>query len=400
MSDLLVRGGEVLTPVGRVAGDVVVRAGRIAEVGTRAVPSELGDPPVIDASGLVVAPGLIDLQCNGFAGFDLTAHPEQMWEAAVVLPRWGVTAWVPTVVTSPEPVRERALAALRSGPATDELGARPLGLHFEGPYLNPERRGAHAVAHLRSPDREAISHWSRDAGVAIVTLAPELPGAHDMLRDLVGRGVVVSLGHSSATTAEASQAVDAGARWVTHLFNAMAPLHHRDPGLVGVALSDERLSVGLIGDGLHVDPRVVAIAARALGGRLTLVTDAVAAMGMPPGRWALGDVDSIAGADGVRLADGTLAGSLLSLDRAVANLVTFAGASLDEAVAAASLAPARLLGVDGERGVIAPGAVGDLVLLDADAGPAVIEVAATVIGGVVVHRRGAEPRAGGGSQDG
>jgi N-acetylglucosamine-6-phosphate deacetylase len=277
------------------------------------------------------------------------------------------------------------MAALRSGPAIDEIGAQPLGLHFEGPYLAPERRGAHSPAHLRAPDRDEIAHWSRDAGVAIVTLAPELPGALDMLRDLVDRGVVVSLGHSSATAGEATGAVDAGARWVTHLFNAMAPLHHRDAGLVGVALTDERLAVGLIADGLHVDPLVVAIAARSLGPRLTAVTDAVAALGMPPGRWALGDVEALSGDDGVRLADGTLAGSLLSLDRAVDNLTTFAGAGLDEALTAASSAPARLLGVDGERGALAPGTWGDLVLLDR-AGPH-LEVAATVIGGVVVHRR-------------
>jgi N-acetylglucosamine-6-phosphate deacetylase len=276
------------------------------------------------------------------------------------------------------------MEVLREGPVSDGVHARPLGLHFEGPYLNPERSGAHAVAHLRAPDRDAIAGWSSDAGVALVTLAPELPGADAMLRDLVDRGVVVSMGHSSATVAEATRAVDAGVRWITHLFNAMAPLHHRDPGLIGVALTDERLHVGLIGDGLHVDPMVVGIAARALGDRLTLVTDAVAAMGMPPGRWALGDVDSVAGPDGVRLADGTLAGSLLSLDDAVANLMAFAGASLDDAIAAASLAPARLLGLDGERGAIVPGAVGDLVLLDTNDG---VDVVATVIGGEVAYRR-------------
>jgi N-acetylglucosamine-6-phosphate deacetylase len=289
--------------------------------------------------------------------------------------------------------------------------AAPLGLHFEGPYLAPERRGAHAPAHLRLPDRAAVADWSWTTGVALVTLAPELPGALDVLRDLVDRGVVVSLGHSSASVAEATAAVDAGARWVTHLFNAMAPLHHRDPGLIGVALTDERLAVGAIVDGLHVHPMVVSIVARSLGSRLTLVTDAVNALGMPPGRWALGDVEALADGERVRLEDGTLAGSLLSLDRAVANLVAFAGTSLDDALDAASGAPARLLGLEAERGVIAPGAVGDLVLLlDApapaasttgemlavDDGPVPngepargsgLAVVATVIGGVVAHDR-------------
>jgi N-acetylglucosamine-6-phosphate deacetylase len=365
MGDLVVRGGDVLTPAGRVAADVVVRSGRIVEVVERGAGGAAadGELPVLDAAGLLVAPGLIDLQCNGAGGFDLTAAPEQMWEMSALLPQWGVTAWVPTVVTSPDQVRERALRAFQAGPPDDALAAKPLGLHFEGPYLAPDRRGAHASAHLSPPDRRAVAGWSRDAGVALVTLAPELPGALGMLRDLVDRGVVVSLGHSSATAAEATAAVDAGARWVTHLFNAMAPLHHRDPGLAGVALTDDRLLVGAIVDGLHVHPMVVTMAARSLGRRLTLVTDAVAALGMPPGRWALGDVEALADGEGVRLPDGTLAGSLLSLDRAVANLRSFTGTSLDDALHAASTAPARLLGLEGERGVIAPGAVGDFVLL-------------------------------------
>jgi N-acetylglucosamine-6-phosphate deacetylase len=391
--DLLVCGGDVLTPGARITADVVVRGGRIAAVVLPgAVPTGTPpDIPVLDATDLVVAPGLIDLQCNGLRGFDLTARPEDLWAVSAALPRWGVTAWVPTIVTSPDAVRERAIAALRAGPSNNGLHARPLGLHFEGPYLNPERSGAHAVTHLRSPDRDAVAGWSHDAGVALVTLAPELPGADGMLRDLVDRGVVVSMGHSSATVAEATAAVDAGARGVTHMFNSMGPLHHREPGLIGVALTDERLSVGLIGDGLHVDPMIVSLASRALKERLMLVTDAVAAMGMPPGRWALGDVESIAGSDGVRLADGTLAGSLLSLDQAVANLVAFTGASLDKAVAAASLAPARLLGLDDERGSIVPASVGDFALLDVRDG---VEVAVTVIGGEVAYRRD-DPDAGG-----
>jgi N-acetylglucosamine-6-phosphate deacetylase len=368
-----VQGGDVVTPGGRIAADVVVRSGRIVDVVERsaAAGSRDADLPVLDAAGLVVAPGFIDLQCNGAGGFDLTASPEQIWEMAALLPQWGVTAWVPTVVTSPDEVRERALRTFQAGPPDSALGAQPLGLHFEGPYLAPDRRGAHAPAHLRPPDRQAVAGWSRDAGVALVTLAPEMPGALDMLRDLVDRGVVVSLGHSSATAAEATAAVDAGARWVTHLFNAMAPLHHRDPGLAGVALTDDRLLVGAIVDGLHVHPMVVTMAARSLGRRLTLVTDAVAALGMPPGRWALGDVEALADGEGVRLPDGTLAGSLLSLDRAVANLRAYSGTALDDALFAASTAPARLLGLEGERGVIAPGALADLVLLlDAEASPA------------------------------
>jgi N-acetylglucosamine-6-phosphate deacetylase len=410
VSHLVVRGGEVLTPDGRVQADVEVRGGRISRVvvrtgttasgGSGAPPPEHGDARVVEARGLVVVPGFVDLQCNGAGGIDLTTSPERLWEVAALLPRWGVTAWLPTVVTSPEPVRQQALVALQRRDELLERGstaaatataaapagpvATPLGVHFEGPFLASERRGVHVAGHLRLPQTHLVSGWSRDAGVAVVTLAPELPGALSLVRRLVDRGVVVSLGHSAASADEASAAVDAGARWVTHLFNAMGPLHHRDPGLVGVALTDERLAVGVIADGLHLHPLVVRMVAQTLGGRLTLVSDAVAALGMPPGLVRLGDTEALADEDGVRMADGTLAGSLLSLDRAVGFLSTSGGMSLEGAVAAATVAPARVLGIDGERGVVAPGAVGDLVLLDVEQ-PATPRVVATAIGGEMAY---------------
>jgi N-acetylglucosamine-6-phosphate deacetylase len=215
--------------------------------------------------------------------------------------------------------------------------------------------------------------------VAVVTLAPELPGALELIGELVGRGVVVSLGHSEADEAVASAAVDAGARWVTHLFNAMDPLGHRDPGLVGVALTDDRLHVGLIADGVHVAPRVVGLAQRSLGSRLTLVTDAVGALGMPDGPQQLGSGVVDVSGDAVRLADGTLAGSNLSMDRGVRNLVAMAGCSLEAALHAASGAPAELLG-DGSRGRVVAGGRADLVILDADD-----QVAATIVGGHVAY---------------
>lgn len=364
MSDLAALGGSV---------DVVIRGGHVA-----------GGPadgaPTVDATGLVVAPGFVDLQCNGAGGIDLAAEPERMWDVAALLPRWGVTAWLPTIVTSPPAVRERALAALRAGPPPGWVGAAPLGLHLEGPFLAPGHRGAHPAGLLAEPSREAAAGWSPEAGVRLVTLAPELPGALELIRDLAGRGVVVSAGHTGASLDEATAAADAGVRWVTHLFNGMAPLHHRRPGIVGAALTDRRLRVGLIADGLHVHPATIAAVWPALRGRLTLVTDAVAALGAPPGPVRLGDQTVTAGPDGVRLPDGTLAGSDLSMDRAVRNLTAFTGCPLDEAIAAATSVPAALLG-DAGRGVLVPGAVGDLVLLTPGG-----EVVATVVGGTVAWR--------------
>jgi N-acetylglucosamine-6-phosphate deacetylase len=385
-------GAERAAPAVTVEGDTVTAA-RAETLAAGGVSASAASGPeggrLLDARGLRVVPGFVDLQCNGGFGIDLSSEPERLWELAALLPRTGVTAWLPTVVTAAPEVRERALASLRAGPppGVDGPWAAPLGLHLEGPLLAPERRGAHPAGLLRGVGDADVGwrDWSAEAGVALVTLAPELPGALDVVRRLVDRGVVVSAGHSSATAAEATAAVDAGVRWVTHLFNAMAPLHHREPGLVGVALADDRLRVGLIADGLHAHPTAVALAARALGDRLTLVTDAVAALGLAPGPVRLGHAEAVlhpappgAGPDGtggVRLADGTLAGSDLALDRAVRNLSAYAGVTTADAVWAASTVPAGLLGLV-DRGAIAPGHVADLVLLD-PAG----RVVATVVGG-------------------
>jgi N-acetylglucosamine-6-phosphate deacetylase len=374
MGALVVRGASVWRGGAWRAGDVAIDDGVLVD----------GAPAgaeVLDATGLLAVPGFVDLQCNGGVGIDLASEPERLWELGAALPRWGVTAWLPTIVTSPPDVVERALAVLAAGPPAGWRGAHPLGLHLEGPFLAPGHHGAHPVARLRPPTLDAIEGWSRDAGVAVVTIAPELDGALEVIEALVGRGVVVSLGHSGATAAQAVAGLDAGATWVTHLFNAMAPLHHRAPGLAGVALTDPRVQAGLIVDGIHVDPAVVALAQRALGERLILVTDAVAALGMPAGRHALGRAEVTVGDDGVRLADGTLAGSNLAMDEAVRNLVAFSGCSQEAAVRAATEAPAALLG-DSARGSLERGRRGDLVLLTAD-----LDVVTTFVGGTAASHR-------------
>jgi N-acetylglucosamine-6-phosphate deacetylase len=365
MGELIITGAAVLRDGAWASGDLVCRDGLVVDR-----PAGSGaETTRVDGSGLLVAPGFVDLQCNGGVGIDLTRAPERLWELAAALPRWGVTAWLPTIVTAPEGAIDAALAALAAGPPPGWSGAVPVGLHLEGPFLSPTTRGAHPEALLRRPTLDAIAGWSRSAGVAVVTLAPDLPGAEEVLRELVGRDVVVSLGHTPVTAAGATAAVDAGARWVTHLFNTMAPLHHREPGLAGVALTDDRVHVGLIADGIHVHPAVVALAQRALGPRLTLVTDAVAALGRGP--------EPEAG--GVRLADGTLAGSDLPMDQAVRNLVAFTGCDPATALQAATAAPAAVLG-DPERGHLRPGARADLVLLTPE-----LQLLSTWAAGELVH---------------
>jgi N-acetylglucosamine-6-phosphate deacetylase len=328
--------------------------------------------------GFRLAPGFIDLQCNGGLGIDLASEPERLWELGTLLPRFGVTAWLPTIVTTPDGVVDRALEALAAGPPEGWRGAVPLGLHLEGPFLSEAKRGAHPARLLRTPTLDAVDGWTRAGGVAVVTIAPDLPGALEVIGALVERGVVVSLGHTPATAAQAETAIDAGARWVTHLFNAMAPMHHREPGLAGVALTDERVHVGLIPDGIHVHPLVVTAAQRALGDRLTLVTDAVAALGMPPGRQTVGRTEVKIDDTGVRLVDGTLAGSNLAMDQAVRNLVAFTGCDAETAIRAATTSPARLLG-DPDRGALTAGGAEDAVVLTGD-----LHVVSTYVGGELV----------------
>jgi N-acetylglucosamine-6-phosphate deacetylase len=335
----------------------------------------------LGTTGLLVVPGLVDLQVNGAFGADLSSEPERLWEVAAHLPRHGVTAFLPTIVTTDAGIRGRAMGVFQAGPPDDGVArATPLGLHFEGPMLSPERCGAHPPEALRPPSKELVAGWTPENGVVMVTIAPELPGALEVIELLAGRGVVVSIGHTAATLAQVDAAVAAGARAVTHLYNAMPGLGHYEPGPVGAALSGGDLVAGVIVDGLHVHPRTVAATWRALGPeRFLAVSDTTAALDLPAGRAMLGRHDVVVGDGAVRLAaDGTtLAGSAVGLDDCVRRLAAFTGCTPAEAVAAATSVPARLFPA------LAPALrSGDLTVLDAGLG-----VAGTVLGGRVAYDR-------------
>jgi N-acetylglucosamine-6-phosphate deacetylase len=290
--------------------------------------------------------GLVDIQVNGAAGIDLTAEPHRLWEVAAALPAYGVVAFVPTVITSDPSARELALATFRAGPPAGWTGAEPLGLHFEGPMIAPTRKGAHPEHWLRAPSLDLVDGWSREAGVVMATIAPELPGALDVVARLVAEGVVVSVGHTDATAAQVGAAVEAGARMVTHLGNTMPPLLPREPGPVGVTLGGSDLVAGVIVDGHHLDPLFVRTAWRALGpGRFVSVSDTTAGLGLPDGPTRLGDQDVVVAAGTVRLADGTLAGSASSLLDCLRTLVAQVGCPVEEAVATATTTPLALLGL-------------------------------------------------------
>lgn len=363
-------------------GTMLVEGGRIVAVGAAA---EVGVPSgatVVDAAGLELVPGFIDLQFNGAFGLDFTENPETIWEVAARLPQYGCTSFLPTIITSPLETVDFAISVMRRGAPAGYRGTRSLGLHLEGPFLNPQKKGAHNPAHMRPPVLDDVRHWTPENGVALVTLAPEQPGASEMIRELSSRGIVVSCGHSMATYEETLAAFDAGATYGTHLFNAMPPLHHREPGLPGALLTDPRPVVGVIADRVHVHPAPVRIAFYAVGpDRLNLVTDAMAALGMAPGIYRLGDFDVDVTQGFAQLRDGTLAGCIMPIDEALRSLHDLAGCSWADALKTVTSTPARLLGRD-DLGALAPGKTADFVLLSAEH-----EVVATYIDGDAVYRR-------------
>jgi len=259
-------------------GSVLVDGPRIAAVGPAG-----GMPPApgaaeIDATGLLLVPGFVELQLNGAFGHDFTADASTIWRVGEQITRYGVTAFLPTIITSPLEKVDAGRALVTGGVPAGYRGAIPLGLHAEGPFLNPKRKGAHNANYLCPPTLEAVAGWSPGTGVRLVTMAPELPGALDVIRELTSRGVVVSTGHSDATYDQALAGFDAGARYGTHLFNAQSSLGHRDPGLPGALLWDDRMTVGFIADGVHTHRSVIGLAWRMLGPRrMSLVSDAMAA---------------------------------------------------------------------------------------------------------------------------
>jgi len=377
---LLITGGTVLAASGWADADVEVTGGRVSRIQGHGALPRTGEP-VIDSQGLLVVPGFIDIQINGGFGYDFTTHPEAIWEVGARIAAAGVTAFLPTIVSAHAATYARAIEVVRTGPPAGYRGATALGLHFEGPMLSPRRRGAHLTRHLREPSLDAVDGWSLEAGVRIVTLAPELPGASQVVRTLVDRGVVTSAGHSDASIDEARKAFAHGVRLGTHLFNAMSGFGHRSPGLAGALLAHPTIPAGIIADGIHVHPAALAVAWRAKGpDGLLLVTDAVAVRGAAAGAdpMRLGDRTISIESGAPRARDGTLAGSSLAMDAAVRNVVAFTGCTLDEAITAAASTPARVL-EEPSRGAIRPGAAADFALLTSD-----LRVAATIVGGHTV----------------
>lgn len=333
------------------------------------------DDEVIDAGGLVISPGLIDIQINGGFGHDFTMDPTTIWTVGERLPELGVTAFVPTVVTSPDATTDLAIEVVSNRRPPGYNGAEVLGLHFEGPWIAPEMHGAHNPSHIVDPDPEVARRWADSGVVRIVTLAPERPGAAAVGELLASKGVVVSVGHTNSDHATAADALASYATLATHLFNQMTGLGHREPGAVGAVLESGHPAI-LIVDGLHLADTTLDLAWRILGPERTiLVTDAIAALGLGPGTYPLGDGPITVGDAGPRTSDGRLAGSVVTLPKAVFNLARATAASLDQAFSGATSVPAALLKLT-DRGRLDPGTRADITLLGDD-----LNVARTLLGG-------------------
>ena len=333
---------------------------------------------VVSAYGLsgtngrgVAVPGFVDLQVNGFAGIDLMgADADGYRRVGEALLETGVTAYLPTFISAPE---EDLLAALGNVPL-DPGGARVLGVHLEGPFLAETRLGIHPLAARRDPDPALLERLLGAGPVRMMTLAPELPGADDLIDRLLLRAVAVSCGHTDATAAEATKAFDRGARSVTHLFNAMRPFRHRDPGLAGAALARDDVIVQIILDGIHLAEETARVVWQSAGGRVALVTDAVAGAGMADGTYLLAGLEIEVSEGAVRGNGDVLAGSALTMIEAVRNLHGL-GIPLADAVAAATAVPARVLG-QSSLGRLDVGLPADLVVLDDN-----VEIERVCVGG-------------------
>jgi N-acetylglucosamine-6-phosphate deacetylase len=339
---------------------------------------------LIHIPGATVAPGFIDIHVHGASGRDLMdGTAETVRTVSRTLARYGTTAFVATTVSASEASTEAAVRGLAENFSAAD-GAIPLGIHLEGPYLNPLRRGTHDAIFLKPADVAAFFRFVQLSHKSIcrLTVAPEIDRGLELIRAAVSLGIQVSIGHSDATFEQASAAVAAGATSATHTFNAMRPFHQREPGIVGAVLTDERVYAEAIADFVHVHPAGLKMLLRMKGiDRLPLVTDASSAMGMPDGEYPLG-VQSISVKNGeCRDREGHLAGSTLTLDRAVRNLVRHLDVPLHEALAAASATPARCLQIAGIKGIIAPGADADFVFLNPD-----LEVLQTMVSGHVVFQ--------------
>ncbi len=365
----------------------MIEDGVIAAVGIRDDVRMPGNARVFDFGDAVLAPGLIDIHIHGGAGHDVMEGSDESLAAIErSMAAHGVTSYCPTTVTAPIDATLRSLDALgkavkraASGSA-DGMRAQPLGIHLEGPFLSHAKCGVHPPALLQPASRELFERmWqAADGQVSVLTIAPEIEGAIDLIGEAARRGICVSIGHTDAGLSQARSAIEAGARHATHTFNAMRPLDHRNPGVLGAVLTDRQLTADIIVDGIHVDPAVVDLFLRAKGaGSAVLITDAISATGMPDGTYRLGGLE-VEVRNGRCESNGRLAGSVLTLDRAIRNAMKFAGTDLQTAIRMATINPARVLGIENRKGTLNKGSDADIAVFTPEG-----NLVRSIVGGII-----------------
>jgi N-acetylglucosamine-6-phosphate deacetylase len=361
----------IYTPNAIENGVVLVEDDRILKAGSRESIELPAGTREVRLAGQSIAPGYIDIHNHGAGGADvMEATAESFDTICRTLARFGTTSFYPTTGTATTADIRRAVEFLADAvehASSPGAGSHPLGIHMEGPYLNPKRRGVHPIDLLVDPTIEAYRYFAEAARgkLSIMTIAPELRNAPELIEEMLRAGVRPSIGHTDATFEEADRAVALGVRQATHMFNAMRPFGHRDPGVIGKVLTDPRVKAELIADGVHVDPKAIELLYRAKGpDGIILISDGISAVGMPDGEYNVVGL-RVEVKDGACTFEGHLAGSIVTLDRAVRNMTKFVGASPAEAIRMATLNTAILMGVAGRKGQLTAGADADLVVLDA-----------------------------------
>ena len=340
----------------------------------------------IEAKDKFVVPGYIDIHVHGGGGSDvMDGEYEAIKQVATTHSRFGTTAFLPTTMTMAKDKIIKSLKSIHEARLKGTGTAEILGIHLEGPYINPEKKGAQKEEDIKKVSVEEFLEFNQASGnlIRLVTIAPEMPGAIDFIRWLHQQGIIVSVGHSNATYKQVQEGIQVGLSHVTHIFNAMRGLHHREPGVVGAALSSPKLIVEMIADGIHLHPMVLKMLTQIKESeKLVLITDAMRATGFKEGIYDLGGQEVIVTQGQAKLKNGTLAGSVLTMDQAVKNLVTKVGISLPKAIQMASFNPAKSIGVDDKKGSLEPGKDADIVILNKN-----LETELTMVAGKVVYRR-------------
>lgn len=381
--------GTIITPFHLFSGKaIIVEKGRIREIVNKEELSTttLTGAEVIEGKDKFIVPGYIDMHVHGGGGSDvMDGDYEAINQIAIAHSHFGTTSFLPTTMTMSKDKIIRSLRSICEAVKKGTAGAEILGIHMEGPYINPEKKGAQREEDIKKISLGEFLEFNQASGnlIRLVTIAPEMPGAIELIKYLYKQGIIASVGHTNATYVQTQAGIQAGLSHVTHTFNAMRGLHHREPGVIGAALTSPELTVEVIADGIHIHPIVLKILTKIKEGeKIVLITDSMRAAGLKEGTYDLGGQEVIVTKGQARLKDGTLAGSVLTMDKAVKNMASKVGVPLPKAIQMASFNPARSIGIDDKKGSLEPGKDADIVILNKN-----LETELTIVAGKIVYRR-------------